>query len=631
MVHVALLVLLAMGAGSLFAQDTSETSKAQRLPIFARYENPLKLNDPRTGSAVSCPDPTIIKQRVAVIDYWYLYCTGDALNSNDKNADGSLKNHLIASYRSVDLVNWTYIGDVFQTLPSWIGNVNINLWAAAIKYFNNRYYLYYTAPNTAIPGSAIGVATSDSPAGPWTDSGRPVIAPAPNPYNGSPGRAVIDPDVIEDDAGQRYISFGSFNGGISIRKLSADGLISDPSSQEQIAIDNTYEGAAFWKRGGYYYLFLSTAGCCNGPLSGYSVTVARSQSVTGPYLDKNGVSVNTFAPGGSISIAANGNKWVGPGGNVVFEDNSGRDYMLYHAIDVQSPYFDGYPGFTKRPAMIDPIDWIDDWPQVRGGYWASASLQPGPAAQRFQFNLYYPRIRRDDLPGELITGLSDEFNSSTLSPQWRFIHPNANNTFALTGSAYQVETRGAEQIIDPQNVAILAEPTPADGDYLVETKVTTSVPFNDSCCYNFAQGALFIYGNDQNSIKLDIFPNFNTRQTEFGKQIGPVPERYPTYDRMTIGPAATTTWLRILKRGGSGGPELYTAYTSNDGVNWTRGGTWQHNLGSGAQIGIAAQNTPGFTMDFDYVRVYRLQPRWLNGLNAPLMGEEEPTGPAAVR
>ena len=33
----------------------------------------------------------------------------------------------------------------------------------------------------------------------------------------------------------------------------------------------------------------------------------------------------------------------------------------------------------------------------------------------------------------------------------------------------------------------------------------------------------------------------------------------------------------------------------------------QHRLGSGAQIGISAQNAAGATIDFDYVRVYRLK------------------------
>ena len=135
------------------------------------------------------------------------------------------------------------------------------------------------------------------------------------------------------------------------------------------------------------------------------------------------------------------------------------------------------------------------------------------------------------------------------------------------------------------------------------------MPFDNTCCSNFAQGALFIYGNDTNSIKLDAYPNFDTRQTEFGKQIGPVPQHYPTYDHQTVGPAAQTMWLRIARRGNGDAGELYTAYTSTDGENWVKGGTWRHALGTSAQIGISAQNAAGFTMDFDYVRVYKLAPR----------------------
>jgi len=210
-------------------------------------------------------------------------------------------------------------------------------------------------------------------------------------------------------------------------------------------------------------------------------------------------------------------------------------------------------------------------------------------------------------PGEEIAALSDEFNSATLSPQWHFIHPNANNTYALTGSAYQVQTLGPDENSDPQGVSILGEPVPAAGDWMVETKVTTSVPFDNSCCYNFAQGALFIYLNDQNSIKLDVFPDFDTRQTEFGKQIGPVPPNYPTYDHQNAGTPGQTTWLRIVRRSNRDAGELYSAYSSPDGLNWTKAGTWTHQLGSSAQIGIAAENTAGFSVDFDYVRVYRLK------------------------
>ncbi|MFT4114865.1 family 43 glycosylhydrolase [Silvibacterium sp.] len=613
----ALLAGVALPPSGAAQTSTSAHSVSAVAPLSPNYNwpktytNPLSL-ETTSGPAVSCPDPAIIREQrkddAKGQDSWYLYCTGDPLNSSDVNAQGGLNAHLITQYQSYDLIHWTYIGDAFPQTPAWVGTATNQFWAPAVKYFNGRYYMYYVAPNTVAGGSAIGVATSASPGGPWTDSGAPVVAPEANPYNGVPGRAVIDPDEIEDDSGQRWINYGSFNGGISVRKLSANGLTSDASSEQQIAVDNYYEGGNYFKHDGWYYFFVSSSTCCDGPLSGYSVRVGRAKSPAGPFLDKDGISLNTFAPGGTFSIAANGNRWVGPGGNVIFTDDSGQDYMLYHAVDQASPYFDGFAGATRRPALIDPIVWVDGWPEVRGGRWASAEKQPAPAAQPWQYNAYQPTVEEGFAqPGEEIKSLSDEFSTSTLSSQWHFIHAGANNSYVLTGSAYEVQTLGPDENSDAAGVSILGEPVPASGDWMVETRVKTSVPFDNSCCYNFAQGALFIYLNDQNSIKLDVFPDYDTRQTEFGKQVGPVPANYPIYDHQNVGTVGEWTWLRIVRRGNGDQGERYTAYSSNDGIHWTKGGTWDHQLGSSAQIGIAADNLAGYTVDFDYVRVYRLK------------------------
>jgi arabinan endo-1,5-alpha-L-arabinosidase len=89
-----------------------------------------------------------------------------------------------------------------------------------------------------------------------------------------------------------------------------------------------------------------------------------------------------------------------------------------------------------------------------------------------------------------------------------------------------------------------------------------------------------------------------------------------------VGPPADSgewTYLRIVverltgqeSRAAGGDTESYTAYTSQDGQTWVRGGTWTHSLGS-ADIGLVAmgltQEFAGdYTAEFDYVRVYRLQ------------------------
>ena len=246
------------------------------------YQNPLPITIPAGGMVESCADPTVIRGQQPGDIYWYMYCTKDPLNDNDRNAGGGFNFHNIPTMRSPDLVNWTYLGDAFATPPSW-GEPTSGMWAPEVQFFNGMYYLYYTMTDTKpeISGApncdgdnAIGVATSASPTGPWKDLGRPVVEPR---YNGAL-RAfgqrecnffwTFDPDVITTDAGQRYIYYGSYYGGIQARKLSNDGFTADPAAI-QITIANRYEGAEVVYRDGYYYLFASAGNCCNGAATGY--------------------------------------------------------------------------------------------------------------------------------------------------------------------------------------------------------------------------------------------------------------------------------------------------------------------------------------------------------------------------
>ena len=86
---------------------------------------------------------------------------------------------------------------------------------------------------------------------------------------------------------------------------------------------------------------------------------------------------------------------------------------VYHAVDRYDPYFEGAVGFTKRPVLLDAIDWIDGWPTVRGGLWASDTPQQAPAAQPGQRTNYRTPRALEDVPQRLIPEYSDEFNGTT--------------------------------------------------------------------------------------------------------------------------------------------------------------------------------------------------------------------------
>jgi arabinan endo-1,5-alpha-L-arabinosidase len=565
------------------------------------YSNPLPIQIPGGGQVESCADPSVIYGQD---NYWYMYCTTDPLRGDDRDAQGALIFHLIPILRSYNLVDWTYIGDALAARPDWIAD-DVGMWAPDIEYFNGQYYLYYTAPWTDLPGggSAIGVLTSTHPAGPWVDSGEPVVEPH-NADCCNDKRWVFDADVIEDDAGQKYIYYGSYFGGISVRRLSADGLHSDQATQANVAIPNRYEGAYVVKHGGYYYLFGSATNCCNGPLTGYSVFAGRSASPLGPFVDKEGVSLLAGRVGGTPVISMNGNRWVGPGHNAVFTDFAGQDWFLYHAVDRNDPYFAGEVGFTKRPALLDALDWVDDWPTVRGGQWASDEPIPAPAAQPGQTTDYALQHPQPDILGDKLGFASDEFNSQILHPRWSWVRQPVPNTYGLGGGTFRFDTQPADLFVDSNNASVLTEPAP-NGNYAVETRVELNLPA-EGCCFNYVQAGLVIYGDDDNFIKLAHVSIWETRQTEFAKELSPVPEGYPRYGNTVVGPPAEWTYLRIVKRTLEG-VEHYRAYTSRDGVAWVRGGVWTHTLGAAARISLVSMGGSGFVANFDYVRVYELE------------------------
>ncbi len=537
----------------------------------------------------SCPDPSIIRSQQPGDSNWYMYCTNEIFRDNSPL-------HLIPISKSQDLVSWTYVGDVFAQMPSWVAPDG-GLWAPDIEYFNGQYYLYYAVSDATVAGggSAIFVATSSSPVGPWSASSTPVVEP-------SSGRKTIDPAIIQDDSGQRYIFYGTYQGGIAARALLADGMSSLPATQVQITTANRYEGAYVIKRNGYYYLFVSASDCCRGPLTGYAVFAGRSQSLLGPYVDQDGVSLLDSRVGGTPVLNMNGNRFVGPGHNAIFTDASGQDWMLYHAVDVNHPYFAN--GWTRRPVLMDAVDWADGWPRVRNEAGPSDSVQQAPTVTAGAANAHIAPVAPFDIPGAAIASLSEEFSGSALSPQWNWIRPSLLSGYGVANGLFRFDTQAGALYVGSNNVSILTEPAPT-GDYVIEVKLSTTVPVTGD--YGFVQGGVLVYGDDNNYVKLVDVAIGNTRQIEFGKQTNSVPAGYPQYGSTLLSSPSDATYLRIAKRASPAGGETYTAYSSHDGVKWERGGTWTHALGASAKIGLVSMNGAGFSTYFDYVRVSTLQ------------------------
>ena len=195
---LGVLLLAALFAAAGFAD--AEVALAQDND----YTNPLPVVTPGGMAVESCADPTVVRDAAAEgagESVWYMACTTDPLSGSDRDAAGNLIFHLVPLFRSTDLIRWTYIGDAFSSRPDWVAD-DAGLWAPSLEYFNGQYYLYYTAPNTDLPGggSAIGVATAPSPEGPWTDSGAPAVEPHAPPCCPTDRRWTFDPAIIADGA-----------------------------------------------------------------------------------------------------------------------------------------------------------------------------------------------------------------------------------------------------------------------------------------------------------------------------------------------------------------------------------------------------------------------------------------------
>lgn len=283
--------------------------------------------------------------------------------------------------------------------------------------------------------------------------------------------------------------------------------------------------------------------------------------------------------------------------------------MVYAAVDRFEPSFRGV-NLTKRAPMIDPLDWADGWPMVRGGLGASETLASKPAAQPGSSGSYKPIFAQADNPGALMPEFSDEFDGSEPLGTWVNDRVPEDGTFGLTPSgAFSFTTQARDLQGDKNDASILSEAAPA-GDYIVETRLHFPLP-PDSSNHNYVQAGLVIYGDDDNYIKLVHLAWNGTRQIEFAKEI-PTGQRY---GNMRLSPPSDWTYLRIVKRSlGADSEESYTAYTTTESdpagapTNWIRGGTWTHSLGEKARIGFVAMDGSGFTAEFDYLRVASIEP-----------------------
>ena len=313
------------------------------------------------ATAISCAQQAPIVHDPVVIEQdgtYHLFCTGRG----------------IGHYTSTNLQDWEKADPVFAERPTWTPEVvpdfKNHIWAPDIIEHNGTYYLYYSISAFAKNTSAIGLTInttldSDDENYKWEDQGI-VVQSVPNRdlWN------AIDPNIIFDENGDPWMSFGSFWNGLKMVKLSDDlKSVAQPEEWETIARrersfeledrdpgDAALEAPFIFKKGEYYYLFLSWDLCCRGENSTYKVVVGKSESATGPFVDADGKPLNQG--GGTLLIEGNEN-WYGVGHNSVYTFDD-KDYYFSHAYDAND---NGSPKLVTKE-----ITWVDGWPTIAPMY-----------------------------------------------------------------------------------------------------------------------------------------------------------------------------------------------------------------------------------------------------------------------
>ncbi|MEV6493338.1 family 43 glycosylhydrolase, partial [Actinoplanes sp. NPDC051633] len=283
--------------------------------------------------------------------------------------------------RSYDLVNWEYAGHSVPRLDFDSNAYDLSggrayvkgIWASAFNYrpSNSTYYwLGCTEFNRTY------VYTSASAGSGWTKKARL-------------NTCYYDAGLLFD-GDTPYVAYG--NGTISVAQLSPD-LTSQVRAQTVYQTPSsigTLEGARMYKRGNYYYIWLTR------PANGQYVL--RSTSPWGPYEQRQ-VLLNLPGPipGGGVPHQ----------GGLVQTQNGDWWYMAFT---------DAYPG--GRMPTLAPITWSSDgWPvlQTVNGRWGASYPKPNISTTRTVQPMIGP----------------DTFSGTTLAPRWEWNHNPDTTRFSV--------------------------------------------------------------------------------------------------------------------------------------------------------------------------------------------------------
>jgi beta-xylosidase len=288
---------------------------------------------------------------------------------------------------SKDMVNWTIVGHVVNDLTeigpdmNWdkMNRYGKGVWAGGIRYHNGKFWVYFGTPD-----EGYFMSTAKHITGPWEPL-HPILA----------SKGWDDCCPFWDDDGQGYLIGTNYADAYKIHlfKLSADGYNIVKESDKVIHQSRGSEANKLYKINGWYYHFFSEV-----KAEGRVVMMERAKNIWGPYDEVkqlNHAEKQFYEPNQ---------------GGIVDTENGDWYFYTHH----------GTGDWSGRINSLLPLTWIDGWPII-GEVGAD-----GIGRMKWQGKMPVKGTK------VVTPQSSDDFNETTLPPQWEWNYQPRANKWSLT-------------------------------------------------------------------------------------------------------------------------------------------------------------------------------------------------------
>lgn len=306
-------------------------------------------------------------------------------------------------FHSKDLVNWEQIGHVIdrkEQIPN-----KLNIFAATIRHHNNTFYMITT--NVSTQGNFY--MTASKPSGPWSN---PIWIDVEG----------IDPDLFFDDDGKAYVISSTFE--LTEINIKTGKTIGEKRHIWNASGGRYPEAPHLYKKDGFYYLMAAEG----GTEEAHSVTISRSHSIWGPYINNPANPIVTHA-----NMAGMGKAIQGVGHADIVQAHDQSWWMVLHGYRSVA----GYPPHHTlgRETCLVPVDWPKGgWPVVNGNGTVPTEVRhPTLALKPFE-----KQAKRNN------------FNSETLGFEWNYIQPPHEDNFKINSKKGQLTLKGSALEIGDQ-------------------------------------------------------------------------------------------------------------------------------------------------------------------------------------